>query len=315
MIKLNFSWLETALKTTVTFGKKNAPALMTGGSILVGWGAVYVFWQGSKKAEKEIERQKPEGEEKLPVKEQAMIYLKYCWIAGVMGLASTGLAIGAQKLSLDRLAEMYLLTQFLENKNSDKDRMIEKMKSELTDKKIAKIENEILEEDYPEQEVLDYISRINGDDSGKTLFIDKVTHAKFRADLVDVTDGIAEINRMLRNRRRAKLKQAGRGPFDVSDGPFPEIDEDTYDPEIYSTVGLDLFLEAIGETLDDGIEARMDELLEFRYYGGGTDLLKAKDILKYKQYRDPATGIPVTCYIDYTEFLSPSFELMERNPL
>ena len=54
MKKLNFSWLQKFFNSTIAFGSKNAPTIMTGGSIVLGWTAVYVFWKQSKKAEEEI---------------------------------------------------------------------------------------------------------------------------------------------------------------------------------------------------------------------------------------------------------------------
>ena len=43
-------WLSTGL----AFGKKNAPILMTGGGITLGWLGAYVLWKQSKKAEQVI---------------------------------------------------------------------------------------------------------------------------------------------------------------------------------------------------------------------------------------------------------------------
>ena len=51
---LNFDGLKGIATSSIAFGKKNAPAIMTGGGILLFWGAGYLFWKESRKAEKAI---------------------------------------------------------------------------------------------------------------------------------------------------------------------------------------------------------------------------------------------------------------------
>ena len=317
MGKLNFSWLEKAVKGTIAFGRKNAPALMTGGSIALGWTAAYLFWKESRNADAKIKSEEEKQGEELSVKEKFIIYLQYCWLSLVLGLGSTGLTIGAHKLELERIAEMYMLTQFLEDKNEKQGKMLDKLKEEVGEKKVQEIEDDILDEDYSRDEIID--SYINGGVEGGTLFIDNVTHNKWRGDILDVTSGIAETNQVLKDKRKRMIKRKLADPFySNSDSPFGsgDIDDDRFDQDIYSSVDLSVFLKNIGEISGShDEEVRLSELLEFRYYGGGGDLLKGKEILKYKQFEDPSTGFPAVCYVDYTEFLSPSSELMERNPL
>ena len=84
--------------------------------------------------------------------------------------------------------------------------------------------------------------------------------------------------------------------------------------DIYSSERLDIFLEDIGEA-DDVIEdSGLGDLLEFRCYSDESDLLRPKEILKYKQYLDPESGVPKVCFLDYREYLAPSSELLERYP-
>lgn len=333
MGKLNLSWLENAAKTVFSFGKKNTTSLMTGGGILIGWTAVYVFWKESRKAEEKIRAEEEklndetnfiEGEEAktLSRKDKAIIYTSYCWPSLVMGLVSTGLNLGAHKLDMDEIAKAYVVSQFFQDKSERQGKAIEKMKAELPDKTVHELENDILEEEYPKEEMIDYLVRTQGGADGKTLFIDKVTHNRFRANIIDVTTGITDTNNILKRKRRKKLNKIPRDPYFAADGVFDISDDeeddsgDQYDKfnDVFSSVGLDVFLDAIGETAEDGIDTRLDELLEFRYYGGG-DPLKPKDILDFKQYADPETGIPAVCFIDYADYLSPTYELVERNPI
>ena len=315
----------------MSFGRKNATTLMTGGGVLLGWSAVYIFWKESKKAEEKIRYEEEQKEEKLPTKEKVAIYLQYCWLSCLMGLASTGLCLWSHKLSMDEIAKWYMVSQFMENKVADKDKLIEKLKEEVPDKKIHELENDILEEEYPREEIIEEIMSSRGE-PGQVLFIDKVTHNKFRADILDVTDGIMEFNKKLKDKRgkditkqtkKAIADRLTKDPFFSSDKPYNQIidlddlkviDEEDY-PEIYSALDLDEFLRSIGELdADDYEETALSDLLEFRYYGGG-DLIKPTQILKYKEYVDPNSGMPVVCFIDYGELLSPSSELLERNPL
>ena len=334
MSSFNFNWLKKAASAVVTFGKDNATSILTGGSICLWWGTMYVFWIESKKAESIIRKEETKLNadkntadsaqlEKLPTKEKAVIYGQCCWKSALMALTATGLGIYSHKLSMDEIAKAYMVTQFFQDKSDKQEKLIDKLKGELPDKKIHELENDLIEEEYPDEEVMDYYFRTGG--GNKTLFIDEVTHAKWRAEIIDVTNGIDNVNRILKKRRRKLIRKRGTGAFDVVDNVWgtdvdgvesESDDDDQYDRfnDIYSVVGLDVLLDAIGETTDDGISTRLNELLEFRYFGGG-DLLKPKDILKFKQYADPETGIPAVCFVDYTEFLSPTFELTERNPL
>lgn len=333
-------WLSTGL----AFGKKNAPILMTGGGITLGWLGAYVLWKQSKKAEQVIAKKEadlqstvdiPEEDDhgravmdtmkahsELPRKDKIVIYLQYCWTAMALGIASTGLLIGAQKVSLDRLAEMYLLTQFLEEKNGKQSKLIGKLKEKAglkdNSKDMHDLENNIIDDEYDKEEIIsDILTHRDEYEPGTALIIDTVTHARFRADIIELTEGIAEANNILKSRRKKAIKSRLGGAFYSGDSnPWSEddLDEEKFG-EVYSSLDMEKFLRLIGEIKDESFdEARLGELLEFRYYGGG-DLLKPTQILKYKEYLDPTTGNPVVVYLDYTEYLSPSSELMDRNPL
>lgn len=314
------------LASVFAFSKRNAPSLMTGGSILLGWTAVYIFWKQSKKADSKIaaeekklsenssDNEKPE----LPKKEKAIIYLQYCWLALILGVGSSGLSIWAHKIDLSRLAQLYMLKEFLEEKSGKQETLINELKGAIKDKKkITDIEDKILGNEHTEDDIVTAMAKAPG--NGQTLIIDRVTGAKFRANILDVRAGIARTNEALKNKRNKMIKgKLGSPFFSSSNTSFSEydLDEENNDRtrDIYSSIDLEAFLREIGEFLDDNIDKRIGEILEFRYYGGG-DLLKDNQILSFKNYLDPATGIPAVCFLDYTEYLSPSSELIERNPL
>ena len=110
----------------------------------------------------------------------------------LLGVTSSGLAIAGQKLSLDRLAEMYVMTQFLTEKNEKKDKLIEKVKEEVGDKKFKAAENEILEDDFTIDEVLDAWNAPGA--SGNVVVRDHVMHYVKRMPIELLDKGIAKSN-------------------------------------------------------------------------------------------------------------------------
>ena len=89
----DISKLKTLAAGIVASGKKNAPTLMTAGSIALGWLGVYFFWKESRKVEQKIEFEEallnadedsdilPEDRIKLPTKEK-LISLRPVLLAG-----------------------------------------------------------------------------------------------------------------------------------------------------------------------------------------------------------------------------------------
>ena len=309
----------------IASGKKNAPTIMTGGSIVLGWLGVYLFWQQSKKAEKKIEyeeeklnyREPLEPErphQDVPLKQKLVIYGEYCWPAAVCGLASTGLAIGVNHMNLSRLTEMALLTKFMTEKDSKQQELIEKLKGEVGDKKFLEMREEMLEEKYSEEEMKQAVQKV-GPGTGKILFVDAVTHNRFTADILQVTSGIAKANSRLKDKRNKVISEKLGDAFYASGSPW-SIDADRAS-DVYSSLNLNVFLQCIGEIPHDGNFNKCDlgDLLEFRYYGGGGDVLLPDQILSYKEYTDPESGYPVVCYLEYGDLLSPTSELIERNPM
>ena len=319
MGKFDISKLKGLAISALASGKRNAPTIMTGGSILLGWAAAYFFWKQGRKAERKIEyeetklndgkspREYPsEATRKLPKKDKAIIYLQYCWTALALGVASTGLAIGANKLAMDRLVEAYMLVKLMDDKNEKQNKIIEKFKEELGDKKVQKIENEIRKEEYPREKFEKDLVTAPGD--GRTLFYDRVTGRSFRKDILDVTDGISNFVEDLTSKRRENISKVINDPFFArSDIPFdPPYDRD----DNYAASEVRELLERIGE-LKPGESCRAGELMEFRAFSS-TKPFCPKDILIWdEEYVDPSTGQPVLCYLDYESYIYPSYELME----
>lgn len=325
-------------------GKENAPAIMTGGSIILGWTAVYIFWKQGKKAQHVIDVREAEmnskvadgetvlgrikrPEEELPKREKVSIYLSYCWLALALGVASTGLAIWGQKISLDRLGMAYVATRFFKDKG---DKLEEGVKAqEGGEKQLEKIKQEQHREEYPPEEIYKNSDNIPGE--GRTIFIDTNTGACWKWDMEPMMDAIANSDKKLQDKyfkkleekRKSQAKKYGNGPFDVvtSEHPYghdlPFSDDSEYDYyDIYSTMPLDEFLFNIHEVKHRKL-IRCGEIMQFKYCGGYKDnkLLKPKDILDFDDKIDPQTGVPALCYVDYVDYLSPTNEFLERNPL
>lgn len=309
----NTAWIENTVKSVLTFGKKNATSLMTGGGIILGWAAVYVFWKQSKDAEKAIQyEEKKRSEEKgepveLEKKEKFIFYLQYCWVSLLMGLGSTGLSLYSHKLDLDEIAKAYMLSQFYKGKNDDNEKLVEKLKEEIKPKKLEEIENETVKEKI-EQE-LNNGNPIIATGKGNTLFVSDYGGIKFRSSITEVNKGLYRFKTWLRDKRTAELKRQFAkqmaDPFFASDNPYPNPD----DMDIYSSADVDDFFECFGLR-----GTKLGTLLEFRDYGYD-DYLSDDDVLKYtKDVVDPDTGEPVVCYIMIEQFLRPTNELMERDP-
>ena len=310
-------WWQKALAGALTFGSKNAPTIMTGSGVVLGWAAVYVFWKQSRKAEKQIEKieldrfdasdkptEEAEAESKLTKKEKAVVYLQYCWMALIMGLGSTGLTLVAHKMDLARIAEMYMLTHFLEDKNADQEKLIEKMKAEIPEKQMNKIEHDIRTEKYPEETVFD--GPIEETGNGPTLFIMDVGDLKFRSSVTAVQSGILMIRERLREKRNQAIKRRLGDAFFSADSPYPN----DMTGDIYASMDLDVFIEELG------IKKRLNlgDLLEFRDYGWD-NYMSINDTMDYEKYTDPVTGVPSVCFLNIKQYLKPSYELMERDPL
>ena len=336
-MRLSFDKVKDFGASAFAFGKRNAPSIMTGGGILIGWVAAYIFWKQGKKAEEKIREEEaalnadipedePEKHIEFPKKDKVAIYLRYCWTALALGLGSTGLTIWAHKIDLSRLAEMYMVSQFFEKKSEDQEKMLEKLKEEVGEKKIHELENDIIEEEYPDEELRREVLSVRG--IGRTLFCDETRfNFKFRAEIEDVRDGIIrfnemmegklkkaverELNRSTKNGKRMSLEEKLKDPMYVSESETPYSDISPY-PEtpVFVEEPLDTFLDYIG--CDNGISG-LGAGLVIRYYSHGARINPYSDtVMNYKNFVDPATGVAQFCRLNYTDFVVPSIDFEDR---
>lgn len=332
-------------------GKQNAPSLMTAGSIICGWGAVYLFWKQSRKAEKKIENEEerlnadldsdtPLSDlRRLSNKDKFIIYLEYCWTSLILGVGSTALAIGSTKLSMDRLAKMMLVTQFMSNREEDSQKLIKKLKNEIPDKKVVELENEVYRESKDDEEIVKKMREMMESGDNRTLFIDRCTKRDFPENIMTVTNGIARSNEIMLKRRSDNVKQEismtldeyrkdASDPFFVkSDSPWGSSNGETVSVdelqnlaeqtnEVSSTLDVSDFLYLIGETSKTST-SRLGELMEFRCFSNELPI-KQSDILKYddyykKTYFAEDENPPEVCVIDYADYIYPTYEFAERD--
>lgn len=311
MGKLNFDWLLKGLKATAAFSKKNLPSIMTGGSVILGWAALYFMLKEAPKAAKCIENKEQEREdedlEPLSFKEKTTVYLQYCWIAGILGIGASACAIGANKISLDRIAELYMLTQFMTDKDKDKQKLIDRMKEALGDKKSTEIEKEQFSDDYPREEIIQEVPFIPGE--GRTLFIDDTNLGyKFRSDIQKVKDGIAKFNMLADREWSSKIEKLKKDAFySNTNDQYADLTKG-----VYVEMPMSLFLECIGEKKEGGrLTKSIGDLYVFRHYGHGKMCVNPEDIMVYDEFEDPATGIPAVCYMSYLRYMEPSDEFYE----
>lgn len=216
---LSWNKLKTFGAAVLASGKKNAPTLMTGGSIVIGWTAVYMFWKQSRKAEKAIENQeftlnasedadRPLDQvEKLSKKEKFVIYLQYCWSSALMGVLSSALAIGANQLNLSRIAEMALLTQMIGEKDEKQQKLIDKLKDALPNKEVEKIELENCAESVDEDAVKARLKEMIDKGDTRTLFVDVFNDDMKELDQATVTNGIEDFNVMVLKRKASAVNE------------------------------------------------------------------------------------------------------------
>lgn len=336
----DISSLLNAAKTfgskALAFGNKNAPILMTGSSIAIGWYAVYLFWKQSRNADKRIayeeQRAKEEAQEKdkdadvsdvkLETKRKVEIYFEYCWLSLLLGATSTGLAIAAQKLSIDRLTQMYVMTQFLADKNDKKQQVIDEFEKTVGDKKANEVKDRVRSGRFSDEELIRLFAETPGEG---TLIVDDTMHSSRKRDLMQFDKDLCNLNDILMQRfkrvRDRYIDKKVNGPFYVnSDSPYPtdpvEIDRimEEASSDVFASLSLEEFLRGIGMVPKDDFGLRIGELQEFRYYGGKSPIAK-NQILEFKNFFMPDGTKMTYGVLDYTDLLCPTYESLERNPL
>lgn len=347
---MNFNWRSIAnsakeiLSKSVMLSKKNAPILLTGSSIAIGWFAVYLFWEQSRKAEKRIAYDKkvlneekgidPESRDAIdvPKKEKFNTYLGYCWPSLALGLTSTGLAVAGQKISMDRIRDAYLMTQFLTQKNEKQEKLSNGIQEQLGDKKTKIERRKTFDEDFCEEEIVDAWNKPGA--KGNIIILDHTMHIAKRMSVDDFDKGVYKANDLLRERfnkivsRYEDRKEKESSAFFVQ-GDFSYVaalaDEKEHYDNLYSSIDLSEFLQCFGLIPGDTFGARIGEINEIRYYGGKNPITKEGIIKDFKKLddnifyvEDAKTGEiqKVMIYdMEYIEYLCPTSEFLERNPL
>ena len=328
MSKFNF---KSFISGMLASGKHYAPDILTGGGIILGWVGVYFFWKQSKKAEKRIAEEEaklnadengepldiPEEEKQsLSKKDKLCIYLQYCYVSLLMGLASTGLNIWANRIQASRLVEMAMLTKFMSEKDDEKKEYVKELEKETGKKKVQAIKSDIRCAQFSDADIVQRLKEKMAEGDMTPLVLDRCTGNAFSATVMDIAKAFRELNETLRTELENELRGKLTDPFVVLDNPPWD---DAFD-DVYTSLSLDTFLYRLGET-NKQAGCRLGELLEFRYYrsNGGSDLLDYSDPdvfgyeTRYKElYFSEDEQVPDVIYIDYTDFLKPSFEAVER---
>ena len=353
-MKLNFNMgkLKGIFATAIASGKKNAPTIMTAGSVALGWTGVYFFWKESKKADQKIEAEEERLGEKLPFKEKLLIYAEYCWPSAAMGITSTCLAVAAERIDASRIAELALMTQVISDKSEKQQTLINKFKEEIPEKKVREIQQDIYHEEEDEEEIVNELKMMIAEGDTRALIKDRYTGKLFKRDITKVVQGIDEFNTQLRKRRSSamrreferhkdSIKQFAKDnsllsdPFFAASDPWTnkEVQERLQKSEaytnsevenliceiedVYSTGDVADFLYSIGETCRPNCTG-LGEVLEFRCFGDEPAV--PQSILKYdttyrKKYFDNDPNVPQYCVMDYLEYAYPTHEFVERDML
>lgn len=253
---MKFSWnsVKAFASAALASGKKNAPTLMTAGSIAIGWTAVYIFWRQSKKAEAKIsekieehtaEEACPEEEQGEPVdisrREKFTIYLQYCWLAAVLGLVSSGLTIGANAINLSRIAELALAVQFMDKNGEKRKKLVNALEQKLGKKETEEVKSAVYSEYVNDDEIASKLAEMIKQGDKRTLFIDASTSKIWAKDCQTVRDGIYRFNEAMRKQYKENAIMA-KGILDrVNDESEDYEDcedcEDPYGPFGYSKDG------------------------------------------------------------------------------
>jgi hypothetical protein len=321
----------------LAFSDKNAPALMTGGGLVLGWFAAYMFWKKSKDAEKcigikeaELQSEVAPGKDilgtmenrvTLPTKERFAIYLQYCWWTWLLGLGATGLIIGGQKVSMNRLAEMFVLTKVLEDKNGRQSKTIEKLKEAagLKDgsEAMRKFQDKYVEEEYPEEKALAIANSIDTPGEGNTFIIDETTGHSWRDNAGEFAERVNAFGLRLFNERNEMLDRRAKStgaydPFFASDNPHSDylLQMDDLN-NVYSSATLREFLAEIKDPCIGEDNFGVGDVMEIRFYNRDKKPLTLKSFVRsFKRY-----GKTEFIFLNYDELLMASGELMDRSPL
>ena len=281
-VKINWRAVPEALEAIGKYSKQHLPTILVLTGVGLSLYSKYLTSHESVKAEKAIDheaRQRLEKhEEPLDRWGRAKIYFEYCWLSMLMETGSIVLILAAHKINLGKIAAMTSLYQVSKNELKGlKDKII----AEDGKGTLKKLQRELRGEDYDPEELQK--GGIWETGKGNTLFIDKYTGASFHSSITFVNTAITELNTLL---------QEGCG---YGENGYVELTD---------------FLDLLGESKKD---QKCGKYAAFRYTSA-RDVIHPQQILDWHDYVDPTTGEPRVCFIDYSEFLTPSDDFIERRP-
>ena len=218
-IKNLFAPVAKAANNAGAFGKKNLPTILT----CVGCvGFVATVYEASKatpgymRVREEYERRKNEDHEEIKFSEKAIDAVDAYWKAAVLGVASMGCFVMANKINLERIAALTAGYSLIERKHRE---YVDKAQEILGAK----------EKKIPEAIAVDKISTINtsalgnrivNTGMGSTLLMDANTGHLFYSDINYIRSAVNTLNDNL-------LKQVKSAPF--ADDRICITDKEFYD--------------------------------------------------------------------------------------
>lgn len=281
-LKINWKAIPEALSTIEKYGKQHLPTILVvtglGLSVCSKFLTAHEAVKAQSKIDYEARKRLDEKQEPLDRWDRAKIYFEYCWLSILVESGGIVMILAAHKINLGKIAAMTSLYQLSKTELVGlKDKIID----EGGKGTLKKLERELRGEDFDPDKIRQEDVHETG--KGNTLFIDKVTGAKFHSSITQVNTAITELNTLL---------QEGTG---YGENGYVELED---------------FLELMGECARD---RKLGRYMAFRY-SSPRDVIHPQQILDWQDYCDPTTGEPRVCFIDYSAFLTPSDDFIERRP-
>lgn len=191
-IKNLFAPVAKAANNAGAFGKKNLPTILT----CVGCvGFVATVYEASKatpgyvRVREEYDRRKEEGEE-IKFSEKAIDAVDAYWKAAVLGVASMGCFVMANKINLERIAALAAGYSMLDKKHKD---YVNKAK-EVFGAKETKVNDEIAKDMISRIDTTKLPKGIINTGHGDTIFMDDNTGNLFLSDINFLRSAVNSLN-------------------------------------------------------------------------------------------------------------------------
>ena len=281
-LKINWKAVPEALRTLGKFGKQHLPTILVCGGVGLSIYSKYLTARESVKAHEKIDyearKRLDNHEDPLDRWGRARIYLEYCWLSMACESASIVMILAAHKINLGKIMAMTSLYQMSKGELVD---LKNKIVDEAGKGTLKNLQRELRGESFDPENVTTETVRETG--KGNTLFIDTFTGAQFHSSITQVNSAIAELNALLH-------EVTGYG-----DSGYVELED---------------FLEILGET---SRYRKLGKFMAFRY-SSTSDIVRSTRVLDWQDYVDQTTGEPRVCFIDYSDYLTPSDDFVERRP-